>query len=205
VAAEITKGDFDRVMREATVMVRDESTLIRKSFDSSSSSAREALEGSVEDLAEGRKFTHRQTVAAAYEADTRAVLTTRGEETKNHSVLFKETASQQAQRIRASSPFGTLRTWRIVRLIVKSGDDLRQEQLAMQLISLCKQIFEAAKLDLYVRPYEILATGPNCGILECVPNAMSIDSLKKSLPPGYSSLREFFVMQFGAENSKSKS
>lgn len=190
-------------MLEATTM-REDTTLLRRSFDSSSSSIREAVEDIEEEAIDKRKYAHRQTVAAAYEVDNRdrEAITSRGEETKSPTALFKETASQQAKRIKAASPFGTLKSWRIVRLIVKSGDDLRQEQLAMQLISLCKQIFEAAKLDLYVRPYEILATGPNCGILECVPDAMSIDSLKKSLPPGRNSLRDFFVMQFGVENSE---
>mmetsp|Transcript_27364 Transcript_27364/g.49251 ORF Transcript_27364/g.49251 Transcript_27364/m.49251 type:complete len:771 (-) Transcript_27364:140-2452(-) len=206
IATEISEGDFKRVMQEATVTMREDTTLLRKSFDSSSiSSIREAAEEIEEEEVERRKYTHRQTVAAAYDVSPidRDAITTRGEETQETAVLFKETSAQQAQRIKASSPFGNLKTWRIVRLIVKSGDDLRQEQLAMQLISLCKQIFESAKLDLYVRPYEILATGPNCGILECVPDAMSIDSLKKSLPPGRNTLRDFFVMQYGVENSKS--
>jgi phosphatidylinositol 4-kinase len=193
-------------MEEASVTMREDTTMLKKSFDSSLLSVVDVVDDSVEELANSRKYSHRQTVAAAYEVEAREVadLITRAEETRNPTALFKETASKQAKRIRASSPFGSLTSWRIVRLIVKSGDDLRQEQLAMQLISLCKQIFEAAQLDLYVRPYEILATGPNCGVLECVPDAMSIDSLKKSLPPAHSSLREFFVMQFGAENSKGK-
>lgn len=49
--------------------------------------------------------------------------------------LFSETAEQQEARIRKSSPYGTLESWKLLRLIVKSGDDLRQEQFAIQLIS----------------------------------------------------------------------
>ena len=34
-----------------------------------------------------------------------------------------------------NSPFGYLKSWRLFRLIVKSCDDVRQEQFAMQIIS----------------------------------------------------------------------
>jgi len=113
-----------------------------------------------------------------------------------------ETFRELAQKIRKHSPFGMLKTWRLVSVIVKAGDDLRQEQLAMQLISLFDQIFKEAKLRLWLRPYDILATETDCGLIECVSDALSIDSIKKSLPPGMTSLRDYFVMQFGAENSK---
>ena len=49
--------------------------------------------------------------------------------------LFSETSKVQDERLRRESPYGQLATWRTFRFIVKSGDDLRQEQLAMQLIS----------------------------------------------------------------------
>ena len=40
-------------------------------------------------------------------------------------VGIKENCAQQEKRIRESSPFGKLKTWRLMRVIVKSGDDLR--------------------------------------------------------------------------------
>jgi phosphatidylinositol kinase/protein kinase (PI-3 family) len=46
-----------------------------------------------------------------------------------------ETSKVQKIRIRDNSPFGKLRSWNLVRVIVKSMDDVRQEQFAMQLIS----------------------------------------------------------------------
>ncbi|MDA8532028.1 hypothetical protein N9K45_00215 [bacterium] len=81
-------------------------------------------------------------------------------------------------RLRTSSPFGHLPTWGIGSLIVKSGDDIRQEQLAMQLISEFEQIFSAANLSLWLRPYRVLATDPNSGLIELVPSVMSIHALK---------------------------
>lgn len=37
--------------------------------------------------------------------------------------------------MRRDSVFGNLVTWKMFRIIVKSNDDVRQEQFAMQLIS----------------------------------------------------------------------
>lgn len=53
-----------------------------------------------------------------------------------------ETSEQQEKRIRKQSIFGHLKTWKLLRIIVKSGDDLRQEQFAMQLIMQIDQIFK---------------------------------------------------------------
>ena len=50
--------------------------------------------------------------------------------------LFKELSKEQDDRIKSQSRYGNLRTWKLARIIVKSGDDLRLEQFAMQLISM---------------------------------------------------------------------
>lgn len=71
----------------------------------------------------------------------------------------RETAAEQEKRIRKQSIFGHLKTWKLLRIIVKAGDDLRQEQFAMQLISQIDQIFKRKKLNIWLKPYEILATG----------------------------------------------
>lgn len=50
-------------------------------------------------------------------------------------------------------------------MIIKGGDDLRQEIICMQLIIKFKEIFQQENLQLYLRPYEIIVTSPNSGIL----------------------------------------
>ena len=72
--------------------------------------------------------------------------------------LFKETFDQCSERIRKNSVFGPLKTWKIAKLIVKSGDDLRQEQFAMQLIDCMSQIFQMDDARCWLKTYEILAT-----------------------------------------------
>jgi len=61
---------------------------------------------------------------------------------------------------------------------VKTGDDLRQDQFAMQLINQCNQIFKLHKLKLWLKIYEIIATGEGCGLVEMINDAMSIDAIK---------------------------
>ena len=118
-----------------------------------------------------------------------------------YSVAIKETAQEQAKRIRQSSIFGELKSWKIARMIVKAGDDLRQEQLAMQILYKFQQIFKETKQELWLRPYDILATKPGCGLIEAIPDALSLDSIKKKLPTEHTSLIDYFRLNFGQEGT----
>lgn len=42
-----------------------------------------------------------------------------------YNMLIKETSIEQEKRVRKQSPFGSLKSWRLFRLIVKSNDDVR--------------------------------------------------------------------------------
>ncbi|CAI2382885.1 unnamed protein product [Moneuplotes crassus] len=113
-----------------------------------------------------------------------------------------ETATEQERRIRKHSIFGHLKTWKLLRLIVKSGDDLRQEQFAMQLICQIDQIFKKKKLNIWLKTYEILATGKDCGLIEFLSDAISIDALKKKHPT--CSLDDYFKTKFTTKKALSK-
>lgn len=45
-----------------------------------------------------------------------------------------------------------------------------------------KKIFEEANLSIYLRPYEIFVTSSNSGMIEFIPDTISIDGLKKKFP-----------------------
>lgn len=96
---------------------------------------------------------------------------------------FGERWAEKKARLAALSPHGSSPEWDLIGCIVKSNDDLRQEAFVMQLIVLCDEAFCTAGLDLWIHPYNIVATGRSTGIIECVRDAMSFDSLKKR--PGY--------------------
>lgn len=53
--------------------------------------------------------------------------------------------------------------WTLKSFIVKAGDDLRKEVLAMQLIDYCKHVFAVEGLDIAVKPYQIVSTGQQSG------------------------------------------
>lgn len=45
-----------------------------------------------------------------------------------------------------------------------------------------QKIFQDAGLNIYLRPYEIFITSSNSGIIEFIPDSISIDGLKKKFP-----------------------
>ncbi|CBN79112.1 phosphatidylinositol 4-kinase [Ectocarpus siliculosus] len=58
------------------------------------------------------------------------------------------------------------RGWKLLPIIVKANDDLRQEQFVGHLVAVFDQIFKAAKLGARLDPYEIMATSPTAGVIE---------------------------------------
>jgi len=56
-------------------------------------------------------------------------------------------------------------------LIFKSGDNLRQDQLVIQIISLMDRLLLKENLNLQLSPYRILATGAVQGAVQFVPSA----------------------------------
>jgi len=55
-------------------------------------------------------------------------------------------------------------------IIFKTGDDLRQDQLVIQIISLMDQLLQKENLDLKLSPYKILATSTTAGASQFVPS-----------------------------------
>lgn len=55
-------------------------------------------------------------------------------------------------------------------VIFKNGDDLRQDQLVIQLFTLMDRLLRKENLDLKITPYRVLATGAVDGMVQFVPS-----------------------------------
>lgn len=55
-------------------------------------------------------------------------------------------------------------------IIFKDGDDMRQDQLVIQLFTLMDRLLRKENLDLKLSPYAVLATGPSQGMAQYVPS-----------------------------------
>ncbi|KAJ8603930.1 hypothetical protein MRB53_041997 [Persea americana] len=70
-------------------------------------------------------------------------------------------------------------------LIFKTGDDLRQDQLIIQIIALMDRLLLNENLDLKLTPYRILATSTLAGAVQFVPSTLPVSVILQS--PKYNS------------------
>ena len=123
------------------------------------------------------------------------------ERKKRASAVYGEKWEVRKEKLRKKSPHGSRPGWDLHCVIVKSGDDCRQELLSMQLIRTFDTIFREANLPLWLRPYEVLVTSNRTALIEMVPNAPSIHSIKASCPAG-TSLKEHFLLKHGTDGAQ---
>jgi phosphatidylinositol 4-kinase len=95
---------------------------------------------------------------------------------------------------------GHLRGWRLLPVIVKTCDDLRQEQCAAQLIAQMHQILLSGGCQSWLRPYDIIALSDDAGLIEAIPDTVSLDALKKK-DKHYTTLCDFYERFFGLEGT----
>ena len=117
-------------------------------------------------------------------------------EVGNVSDLWGEYYNTKKQRLKEASYNGDASGWELKGFIAKSNDDVRQEVFVMQLIRLCQHIFQREKVPVFLYPYKILSTSKNTGLIELIPDSLSLDAIKKADGfPG--SLALFFDKFFG--------
>jgi phosphatidylinositol 4-kinase len=122
--------------------------------------------------------------------------TTQSTNKRPPAVVFRESWDAKQERIRKKSAFGNHPGWRLVPILIKANDDLRQEQLASQIIQRMASILARENVPVWLCPYEIIALTDRGGIIEAIPDTISLDSLKKN-DPHYTGLRDFFHSHFG--------
>lgn len=97
---------------------------------------------------------------------------------------------------RGQIPAKLVDNWQSV--IFKVGEDCRQHQLALQIITMFKNIFANAGLDLYLNPYRVTPTGPRTGVVDVIPNATSRDEMGRAQ---VNDLYAWFLHTFGTADS----
>ncbi|KAH7476983.1 hypothetical protein KRP22_000915 [Phytophthora ramorum] len=93
--------------------------------------------------------------------------------------FFGERFADTQRRIREESTFARFDGWALVPVIAKSFDDMRQEVFVLQGLKLFQLIFRKHSLNLWMRYYSIVCAGKDCGLLEVITDAQSLDGLKK--------------------------
>merc|ERR1719502_405707 len=70
---------------------------------------------------------------------------------------FKSTDGQQTKQI-----------------MFKTGDDLRQDQLTLQIMGICDDMWKSNGLDLCMNVYKCISSGDEVGMIEIVTNSATI-------------------------------
>ena len=65
---------------------------------------------------------------------------------------------------------------KIVELLYKYSDDLRQDQLILQLVGLMDHLLKKVKVELRLTVYSVLAFSPSDGMMEFVQNSTTIQN-----------------------------
>ena len=136
----------------------------------------------------------------------------KGDRDDPSAATFGEAWHLKKERIRKTSPYGWMKNWDVVSVIVKTGADLRQEAFACQLIQVCDKIWQDAQTPVWVKRMRILVTGESSGLIETITNGVSLHSIKRSLtlatieagqnPRGrIATLKDHFVKSFGPPES----
>lgn len=116
--------------------------------------------------------------------------------------VYGEMWSARQERMLQGSPFRLCKGLKIMPFIVKAGDDLRQEQLAIQLISQFEWIFKEENVDVFLRPFIVMSVSSDAGFVEVITDAVSVHSLKKRTP-NFVSLLDYFERAYGKIGSRS--
>ena len=88
------------------------------------------------------------------------------------SNLYPALIEFKVDRILAESDIG--REDASYKVIVKTGDDLRQDQLIIMMIQLMDGLLKHAALDMCLTPYSVIAMSPSSGLVEFIDGAMPI-------------------------------
>eukprot|EP00760_Papus_ankaliazontas_P013259 PhM_4_TR15671/c0_g1_i2/m.57937/K00922/PIK3CA_B_D; phosphatidylinositol-4,5-bisphosphate 3-kinase catalytic subunit alpha/beta/delta len=89
-------------------------------------------------------------------------------------------------------------------IIFKAGDDLRQDLLTLQLISLMDNVWKNAGLDLHMIPYGCVATGDGVGMIEVVLSSDTVANITRRDGGAQAAWKEEPLMNFLRLHNKTR-
>uniref|UniRef100_H2YGB2 Uncharacterized protein n=1 Tax=Ciona savignyi TaxID=51511 RepID=H2YGB2_CIOSA len=92
-----------------------------------------------------------------------------------------------------------------IAVIYKNGDDLRQDMLTLQTISIMDVLWKSEGLDLRMIPYGCLATGEGTGMIEVVTHANTIANIQKTRGGKMAAFRHQTLIEWLEQNNTTKS
>ena len=135
----MTDGDMVRqkIKRNSTILEPKVSSMIIQKAENEVMEEQEQLESDSQE--QYNSYQSRVDLQSAFnsvnqdDSDSEAFgdVTAEEEQMIRQRILNRKTAKQQEEEIRKNSKYGELETWKLFRMIVKSGDDLRGEEFAM--------------------------------------------------------------------------
>ncbi|XP_077989707.1 phosphatidylinositol 4-kinase beta-like [Glandiceps talaboti] len=115
------------------------------------------------------------------------------------AAALKEPFEEKKRRIQEASPYGHLPNWHLLSVIIKCGDDLKQELLGFQILKQLQMIWRAEHVPLWLYPFHIVVTSNDSGMIEPIINAVSLHQIKKH---SQMSLLNYFFKEFGGPTTE---
>jgi len=116
--------------------------------------------------------------------------------------IWGEPWKEREERIRRESLFGHYASWSLNAIMVKAGDDLRQEMLASQIIEQLHAVFREAQLPLWLKATKVVVTSSQSGFIEFIRDSTSIHAMKQRYPG--KTLAEIFKVAFADQLFEAK-
>lgn len=183
---------IDGITPEGTYVFKSAKMPVMLSFLETHPAVGKVLSGTEEGGEVSRLQTAISTMAGASVSGIRSLVnkgTTSGDTNKDSENVANSTAAL----VVPASPRGQLSNGSMVpplnlsvprvpfKVMFKSGDDVRQDQLVIQFIELMDDLLKQNGLDLCLTPYRVLATSPMTGFVEVVPAVETFQTVQQTV------------------------
>lgn len=133
------------------------------------------------------------------EMSSSSTSTTEEEEVNSVVDIYYDDWKNKEENARRNSHFSKMKGWKLNSMIVKTGNSLKQEIIAYQILHEMKKIWQDEKKDIWIRTYKIYFVNNSAGLVETITNAYSIHKIKEMGQEENKnfSLKSYFIEKYG--------